>query len=301
MNACRNCGSTEIRELGFIGDIAPFFLKRVFNIEIGFARSSDPRKRFLQKMASVPQKLLSRIRRPNAMVEMEACRSCTFVQTKHPFGDESLGRLYMDYRSETYNCERIRYEPSYQRIAADVGMGEQEMRARIESLTAWIAARIASGNDFSMLDYGGADGRFLPGLPGRKYVYEISEVEPVEGIVSIRNESDLGSYSYIQLAHILEHVPRPLELVRKVSGWLKPGGHLYIEVPQDFSDKEIAEAVGGAYRGSIPVHEHINLYTLKSVTALIESAGLRLVDAEAVFLNLGWVQTTNIRALGRRS
>jgi Methyltransferase domain len=301
LNACRNCGSTAVRDLGFIGEVAPFFLKRVFNMEIGFPRSSSPRKRLVQTVASLPQRMLARIRRTSALVEMEACTSCTFVQTKHPFDDEALGRLYRDYRSESYNRERIHYEPAYQTIAAEVGAGEQEMLARIESLTAWIGSRIAAADDFSMLDYGGADGRFLPRLAGRKYVYEISGVEPAEGIVSIRNESDLGSYSYIQLAHIMEHVPRPLELVRKVSGWLEPGGHLYIEVPQDFSERRIAEVAGGSYQGSIPIHEHINLYTRKSVVALIEAAGLCVVDAEVKVVNLGWIQTTTIRALGRRS
>jgi len=30
---CRICGSAEVKELGFIGEIAPFFLKRVLNAE----------------------------------------------------------------------------------------------------------------------------------------------------------------------------------------------------------------------------------------------------------------------------
>jgi len=301
MNACRNCGSTAIRELGFIGEVAPFFLKRVFNLEIGFSRSTDPRKRFLQRVTGIPQKMLSLIRRTGAMVEMEACTCCTFVQSSHPFDDEALGRLYRDYRSETYNRERIHYEPTYRRIAGEVGSGDEEIRARIEPLTAWIGARIAAPDNFSMLDYGGADGRFLPRLPGRKYVYEISDIEPVKGIVSLRNESDLGSYSYVQLAHILEHVPRPLELVRKVSRCLEPSGHLYIEVPQDFTNANIAKVVGGSYRGVIPIHEHINLYTLKSIAKLIESAGLQLVDTEAASLNYGWIQPIVIRCLARRN
>jgi len=32
---CRNCGSGNLRELGFVGEVAPFFLKRVFNMEVG--------------------------------------------------------------------------------------------------------------------------------------------------------------------------------------------------------------------------------------------------------------------------
>jgi hypothetical protein len=300
MNECRNCGATAVKDLGFIGELAPFFLKRLFNMEVGISSSPSSGKRFIQRMVAGPHKVLSRIRRTHAMVEMQACSFCSFVQSKHPFSDESLGQLYRDYRSETYNHERCRYEPSYKSIAEQVGAGEQETRTRIETLTAWVSQRITPGDRFSMLDYGGADGNFLPRLPGTRYVYEISDIKPVEGIVSIRNESELGSYSYIQLSHILEHVPRPLELVVKVSQRLEPEGRLYIEVPQDFSQSNIDKLVAGSYRGSVPIHEHINLYTEKSAAKLIEAAGLQALDVEVVDLDYGWAKPRCIRVLGRR-
>lgn len=300
MDVCRNCGSTALKDLGFIGEVAPFVLKRVFNMEQRSLSSSNSGKRFLQQMVAGPQKVLSRIRRTGVMVEMEACSSCSFVQTRHAFADESLSQLYRDYRSETYNRERIRYEPSYEKIAKEVGSGRKETETRIENLTAWLESRIEITDGFSMLDYGGSDGRFLPRLPGSKYVYEISDVEPVDGIVSIKDESDLGLYSYIQLAHILEHVPRPLELVRRVSQWLEPDGHLYIEVPEEFSQPAIDGMVAGSFRGSIPIHEHINLYRVRSVTKLLESAGLYAVHLEEDFLDLGWAKATVVRALGKR-
>jgi hypothetical protein len=300
MNACRNCGSLAVKDLGFIGAVAPFFLKRVFNMECKFVPSPSPAKRFVQRLVLWPHIALSRIRRNAAFVEIQACTSCSFVQTKHAFADESLSNLYRDYRSQTYNRERIYYEPSYSKIADQVGSGHQEMQARIDTLTAWVRSRVVTNGQFSMLDYGGADGRFLPRLPGERYVYEISEVTPAEGITLIRNESDLGSYSYIQLAHILEHVSRPLEMVRRASQWLAQGGYLYIEVPQDFNKSSIEELVAGSYRGTVPIHEHINLYTVKSVAKLIESAGLQTVDQETAYMDLGWVQATVIRALAKR-
>ena len=43
-----------------------------------------------------------------------------------------------------------------------------------------------------MLDYGGANGIFLPDLPGRKYVFDISNVAPADGITRVKSESELG-------------------------------------------------------------------------------------------------------------
>jgi hypothetical protein len=39
---CRNCGRLLTIDLGSIGEVAPFFLKRVLNLEYGLAPSEHP-------------------------------------------------------------------------------------------------------------------------------------------------------------------------------------------------------------------------------------------------------------------
>lgn len=236
MGECRNCGATSTLDLGFVGDIAPFFLKRVLNLEYGLAPSPRPLKRALRGIPLL-RRNVERIYGSSALTEMQICRNCWFIQTKLPFPDEALARLYADYRSDSYNRERVRYEPEYAAIASQVGSCGQELRTRTEGLTRWLGSRISTDGEFSMLDYGGAEGRFLPDLPGKKYVFDISSVEPAAGITRIESEAALGSYSYVQLAHILEHVSWPLALTRKAASCLKASGHLYVEVPQDLSDR----------------------------------------------------------------
>lgn len=299
MNHCRNCNSQEVKELGFIGEVAPFFLRRVFNVETGFSTSAKRAKRAVQGVAAIVQRALSRIRRPTALVEMQVCRICSFVQTKHGFSDEALSNLYRDYRSESYNNERIHYEPSYRAIAARVGVDHTEVEVRTRAVTEWLQGKMQFNGGISMLDYGGADGRFLPRVPGTKFVYEISDVQPAKDIQLIRREADLGKYAYVQLAHVLEHVNSPLEMVQNVSRLLAPGGYLYIEVPQDFSDFKIDQMLAGRYQGAVPIHEHINLYNVRSVTHLMESARLHVVGAETIGFDLGWSTCTAVRALGR--
>lgn len=65
-------------------------------------------------------------------------------------------------------------------------------------MTAWFAWQIALENSFFFLDYG-AGGRFFRRIPGDKFVCENSDVAPADGIVSVRDASQLKSYSYIQL------------------------------------------------------------------------------------------------------
>ncbi len=105
MHECRNCGSTNTQDLGPVGEIAPFLLKRVLNVEYGIAPSQHPVKQLLRK-ATIFRKLFSRIYGASILAELELCRDCTFVQTTVPFPEESIMKLYVDYRSDTYNEER---------------------------------------------------------------------------------------------------------------------------------------------------------------------------------------------------
>ena len=300
MDACRNCGAQTLKDLGFIGEIAPFFLKRVLNLECGMAPSAHPVKRFLRRMpflSRAAQKIYGR----STLLELQICETCSFIQTTVPFPDEAIGKLYADYRTDSYNRERIHYEPEYALIAPSVGSSQQEIQARTEGLTHWLRGKLSLDRDFSMLDYGGADGKFLPHFPGRKYVFDISPVAPADGIVKIKNESDLGSYSYIQLAHVLEHVSFPLEITRKAARLLNDSGHLYIEVPQELDDDTMRRLNGGGIGITIDIHEHINKYCQKSVLHLLRTAGLEPLEIQSEEVNFGWANAIIIRALARKS
>jgi len=300
VGGCRNCGSLNVRELGFVGQLAPFFLKRVFNLELRERVSVSPVKQWIRRIASPGRKLFSQLYGASAFIEMQVCHACSFVQAAKPFSEEAIASLYLDYRTDFYNKERISYEPTYREIAGRIGVDSTEVQGRVTAATEWLADKIQPSDDFTMLDYGGADGRFLPQLAGEKFVFELNSMEPIPGVTRIRSEAGLGFYSYIHLAHVLEHVVDPLKLVRHVAGYLKPGGYLYIEVPQEMSDSDLRSLQEGTYTSNIPVHEHINLYSLPAATLLVEKAGLELVAAQADHVDLGWAQSVHIRALGRR-
>src|SRR5258708_37911339 len=85
MNHCRNCGGSALHELGFVGELAPFFLKRVHRVELVTRISPDPLKRLIQKLTKPVQPLISRIHPVVAAVELQSCLSCSFVQTRFLF------------------------------------------------------------------------------------------------------------------------------------------------------------------------------------------------------------------------
>ena len=123
---------------------------------------------------------------------------------------------------------------------------------------------------------------------------------PIEGVTRLHSEAEMGTYSLVQLAHVIEHVVDPLALVKHVAEKVAPGGYLYLETPQELLDSERAELRSGSKRRVVTIHEHINSYCVSAVSGLIESAGLRLVAVETGSVNVGWATATHIRALGRR-
>jgi hypothetical protein len=299
VSECRNCGRSQLKDLGVIGKLHPFFLKRALGIELRAPKSPNAVKQKVRDLVAVPMSFFSRVTSPSAFVEMQVCEHCSFIQTSLPFHDDDIMRLYIDYRSPSYHRQRIQYEPEYAAIAAAVGYDPVEVRTRISALTTFLRKALPS-DPITILDYGGSDGRFIPDIPGSKFVYEISNLDPVPGVTRIKSESELGTYSLVLLAHVTEHVPHPLNLVRKLSAYIEPGGHLYIETPQEIPDQQRDELRNGAPRFDIAIHEHINSYCVPAVAALLEAAGFAIVAIESASVDLGWVKGMHLRALGRK-
>lgn len=300
MNECRNCGSSELHDLGPIGKIEPFFLKRVFGLQIRVPRSPNALKQKIRELVVGSMSLFSRVTSPFTFVEMQLCKHCFFIQTKIPFHDEDIMHLYQDYRSPAYHEERIRFEPEYAKIAAAIGQDQAEVRTRRSALTSFLGKAVQTSQADTILDYGGSDGRFIPDIPGSKFVYEISSMEPIPGITRVPSESELGTYSIVLLAHVTEHVTHPLQLVRKLSTYVKPGGYLYIETPQEVSDQQRLELQKNIARLDLGIHEHINYYCVPAVRNLLEAAGFQVVAIEDEPVDVGWATSVHIRALGRK-
>lgn len=133
-----------------------------------------------------------------------------------------------------------------------------------------------------LLDYGCGGGAFLD--LARTYGWEVEGVDFDEEVlrvcradglqVSRADEFDTaqnaGRFDAVTLAHVLEHVPDPSALLASLHTMLKPGGHLYIELPNP-------DAVGhriyrSAWRG-LEVPRHFSLPTIPTLTGLLARIG----------------------------
>ncbi len=162
-----------------------------------------------------------------------------------------------------------------------------------------------------MLDYGGDRGQFIPdGVGTDRYVYELSNAVPVEGVTCLESVEN-RQFDFVMLAHVLEHCSEPKEMLGKI----KPLGHaetlFYVEIPFErpslrWTGKgrlqqqylgallrvepllqfvDLYSTVARLKLNFIPpfglqkCSEHLNFFNERSLQKLFESSGLEMIES----------------------
>lgn len=138
------------------------------------------------------------------------------------------------------------------------------------------------------LDVGCGDGRFLR-LMERKGVprHRAHGIELDDATVrSLREagypvfctrvedceEIDDGTIDLTTMFHVIEHVDDPAEVVRRIAGWLAPGGLLALETPNiDSLDRRL---FNDTWWGGYHFPRHWNLFTPEALERMLRDAGL---------------------------
>lgn len=232
--------------------------------------------------------------------QIRICKDCGFIGANQAYSSEQLLGLYYDYRSETYNRDRCSVEPSYALIQDQVGKSVQEQTARMNHIDQIIEAFVAVDNINSVLDWGGGEGRFVPSKlrncnvtildfsneqPTNKAFHRVNKIDPEQ------------TFDYLQICHVLEHVSEPHKLMSEVASHVRKGGYIYIEVPQDRPDSDLEQFISSPHASYHYLHEHINLYSIKSLSRLGASLGLKQLAVSGAQLDFGWIKGTVVSGL----
>ncbi len=214
--------------------------------------------------------------------DMIYCPECNFYYSSNRPDDEKMDRFYTGYRDETYQKQREKYEPFYTKeFNHDLGFSKDSLEFRKKILSDIIQKYVPQDSISNILDYGGDSGQYIPDIFNSKhrYVYEISDVNPIEGVTRIDNFEDLKDINWdlIMCCHVLEHVSDPKKILDQIFTSLPVNGYLYIEVPyEDYVDPFInTNAV-------IPIHEHINLFRCETFSKIFEDCHFEILDIQTV-------------------
>ena len=96
----------------------------------------------------------------------------------------------------------------------------------------------------------------------------VESIPRVEALYTGPLQETPGQFDMISLVHVLEHISHPLELLVGVAAKLKPGGVLFVEVP----DVETNPF-------DLLIADHVSHFTPATVTALLEAAGYRVAKS----------------------
>lgn len=211
------------------------------------------------------------------------CASCGLTYVDPIPTREELARFYAErYRLEYKQASRPRLKHIYR--AGKVALG----RLRIAGLLAAPTARV--------LDCGAGGGEFSYLLTSRGY--RLTGIEPNDGYreyaraeygIDLRpgtlddNEFGPAEFDLVTIFHVLEHVPDPRAALRRLAAWLKPGGHLYIEVPNALTD---VSSPSNLYHRA-----HLYYFAASPLAALARQAGLATVLID------GGLQNANLTAI----
>jgi 2-polyprenyl-3-methyl-5-hydroxy-6-metoxy-1,4-benzoquinol methylase len=216
-----------------------------------------------------------------ARVTLQRCRACGFSQ---PAALPSLPNFFDRMYDQRWADEWIadEHQAAYKdRIFADI--------------LAALAARRPRGR--ALLDVGAHAGRFLTLARAAGWNGEGLELNPktaayaaqVSGAVvhqgNIHSFTPSRCYDAVTLTDVLEHVPQPLDVLRKMRTFLCDGGWLAIKVPNGPAQriKETLHArIAPSYRATLADNlVHVNHFSAASLARALTAAGFKDVTVVA--------------------
>ncbi len=127
-------------------------------------------------------------------------------------------------------------------------------------------------SEHRLLDYGCGYGNFVQYLRSRGYSRAVG-YDPYSPVTAIRDDRVLeqGSFDYICLQEVIEHVEDPLSLLRMLAGLLRIGGILLVGMPSA-DDIDLDNPLKYTHALHAPYHLHI--YTKQTLIDLTSKVSL---------------------------
>ncbi len=198
--------------------------------------------------------------------ELLRCRDCSFGFRQTRFNQQELADLYRKMDTKLY---------------------EAEIRGRKRTAERHLGIFHANERCGRLLDVGCASGLFLFAAAERGW--QVTGLEPAEVLYReaqerlagrgtvlplTLEESDLPEHQFdvVTLWDVLEHVADPLNMMGRCQALLKPGGSLFLNVPD--LDSVEARILGRQWPLLLP--EHLNYFNRPSLKLCAQKCGLQL-------------------------
>ena len=245
------------------------------------------------------------------------CNKCGTGWVDANYSPPQMQSLYDDYRGQKYLKIRRKWEITYTvEFNSSIDGGKKHMELRRSQMQSLL---IEDSPNFvvtakAVLDIGGGHGSLIPNWSDlkEKYVLDVSGVETLDGIVSIKEWSEIREgqiLSLVMACGILEHLTSPKDfldsIVSEISNYnlMNEDSLFYFEVPAGVPSREkfkikfifaflmsfnpklwqlydkIQERLG---REKFPMRiaEHIQFFSPEGMKALLSASNLEYVGSK---------------------
>jgi len=229
------------------------------------------------------------------------CRNSWFT---YRYSFSEMESIYSDYRGNKYLRIRNEWEPWYNENYNDGHFAHYFVSTRKAAIAGFIEKYLDAEELFNIIDVGGDIGQFIPDFAQStlKYVFDVSDKVLANGVERISNEASIKNMDLVISAHVLEHLDRPLDEIKKL---LTFGKNLYVEVPLGYPESNrrrrsytlnrfavaaaknhflwrnlTSPSAGRDARGAwlktsiLRQSEHINFFSLDGFSKLLKSIGV---------------------------
>lgn len=214
---------------------------------------------------------------PHVRVTTVVCQRCGFVYQDPQPEEADLRALYEDY----HGTRKFAPEAEY------IDRKDYDALRKLK----WIRERKPDllAKKGRCLEVGAAAGNFMLAL--REEGWTVEGLEPTTAYAQYAREAyglDVktgvieevewpnGTFDLITLGEVLEHLPDPVGKLRRMREWLKPDGHVYIDVPN--VAQPVRLSLSYYFRG-----EHLNHFSPTTLRLALEKAGFEIVADKAHF------------------
>jgi SAM-dependent methyltransferase len=192
-----------------------------------------------------------------ALADVVRCLACGHMQLERFPTDDELARAYEAAESDDYVEEE-----AGQRATARVALDRIERHApggALLDLGCWVGFLLAEARDRGWRTVGVEPSEFASTFARERLGLEVHRAGVLDA------ELPAGAFDAIVMGDVIEHLPDPARALERVAVLLRPGGVVYMAVPN--AGSRVARRLGPRWWSVIPTH--VQYFTRPSLFTLL--------------------------------
>jgi SAM-dependent methyltransferase len=215
----------------------------------------------------------------SALADLVRCPRCDHRQTEPMPSDAVLRRAYAGAASEDYIEEEAGQRETARRALARIeGLLEpvpipdngSPRRRTLLDLGCWVGFLLSEAVERGWRAIGVEPSEFASGYARDRLGLDVRTGE------LLTTPLPLGHFDAIVMGDVIEHLPRPAEALERIAELLRPGGIVWMALPD--AGSLVARGLRARWWSVIPTH--VQFFTRGSIRALLEREGWTVLAIE---------------------